>query len=433
MVERRADSSSPARLASFGSFLRGEDGKVYEGWLVVAAAASVVSLIAGFFFYGLGTFFTEFQEEFAWSAAATSIGFSLRSEVGGIAAPLVGWALDRYPPRHLLRAGLLLSALGCVAMSYISQLWHFYAAMLMIAVGNTASGGQVGQYVTATWFRKRRAFAMSVMTFGGALGGTFAYFVALAIEQFGWRPTLRFMAAVLVVVAFTVGHRVRRRPADHHQPLDGAGDMQARASDHEIPIGAAVRSRSFVLVNLATLFTDFVRVAFVVHVAAFIESDLGASKGLAGAALLIFSIASAPGRLVVGLLGDRFALRAVFALTMAPFIVGFLLLAVASRPWHAIVAVLVVSPGFGGSIPLRPAIYADYFGIATLGRVMGIGRLVSTTGGALGAWVLGRLVDTNGGDYTTGWIVAAVLAAVTVPLALIAKPPTALQARHQAV
>ena len=52
---------------------------------------------------------------------------------------------------------------------------------------------------------------------------------------------------------------------------------------------------------------------------------------------------------------------------------------------------------------------------------------------ALGAWVLGRLVDTNGGDYTTGWIVAAVLAAVTVPLALIAKPPTALQARHQAV
>ena len=133
VVERRADSSSPARLASFGSFLRGEDGKVYEGWLVVAAAASVVSLIAGFFFYGLGTFFTEFQEEFAWSAAATSIGFSLRSEVGGIAAPLVGWALDRYPPRHLLRAGLLLSALGCVAMSYISQLWHFYAAMLMIA------------------------------------------------------------------------------------------------------------------------------------------------------------------------------------------------------------------------------------------------------------------------------------------------------------
>lgn len=399
---------------------------------MVAAAAAVVSLIAGFFFYGLGTFFTEFQEEFAWSAAATSIGFSLRSEVGGIAAPAVGWALDRYPPRHLLRAGLVLSALGCLTMSYISQLWHFYAAMLMIAVGNTASGGQVGQYVTATWFRRRRAFAMSVMTFGGAIGGTFAYFVALAIEEFGWRATLRFMAGVLVVVAVTVGHRVRRRPDDHHQPLDGAGDMAAKVSDHEIPIGPALRSKAFLLVNLATLFTDFVRVAFVVHVAAFIESDLGAGKGLAGAALLIFSIASAPGRLVVGLLGDRFALRAVFALTMVPFIAGFLLLAVASEPWHAIVAVLIVSPGFGGSIPLRPAIYADYFGISTLGRIMGIGRLVSTTGGAVGAWVLGWLVDSNGGDYSTGWVVAAVLAAITVPLALIAKPPSELQATHQA-
>ncbi len=417
------------RLAAI---VRSDDGRIYEGWLVVAAAACVVSLIAGFFFYGLGTFFTEFQEEFAWSAAATSVGFSLRSEVGGIAAPLVGWALDRYPPRHLLRIGLVTSAVGCLSLSYISRLWHFYAAMLLIALGNTASGGQVGQYVTATWFRKRRAFAMSVMTMGGALGGTFAFIIALAIDEFGWRPTLRVMAAILVVVAAVVGHKVRRRPDVHHQPLDGAGDRATRASDHEIPFGPALRSRAFLAINIATLFTDFVRVGFVVHVAAFVESDLGAGKGLAGAVLLIFSITSAPGRLVVGILGDRFQLRVVFALTMVPFIVGFAIMAVASSPWHAIVAVVVVSPGFGGSIPLRPAIYADYFGINTLGRIMGLGRLVSTTGGALGAFVLGRMVDLGDGDYSAGWWLAMGVAMITVPLALLAKPPIDLQRTHAA-
>ena len=105
---------SPERIVQS---MRTADGEVYEGWWVVIAAGAVVMLIAGFFFYGFGTFFTEFQDEFGWTAAATSIGFSLRSEVGGIAAPLVGWALDRYPPRRLLQAGLVVTAIGCAAMS----------------------------------------------------------------------------------------------------------------------------------------------------------------------------------------------------------------------------------------------------------------------------------------------------------------------------
>lgn len=408
--------------------MRTDDGTVYEGWFVVVAAGAVVMLIAGFFFYGLGTFFTEFQKEFGWTAAATALGFSLRSEVGGIAAPLVGWALDRYPPRRLLQAGLLVSALGCVAMSFMQELWQFYGAMLLIAAGNTASGGQVGQYAVATWFRQRRAFAMSLMTFGGAIGGGLAALVAVVVEQIGWRPTLRIMAVVLTLVAFTYGRRVRRRPDDHHQPLDGDAGGAQRASDHEIPFRSAIRSRSFMLLNVATVFTDFVRVAFVVHVAAFIESDLGASKSFAGLALLAFAFASAPGRLIIGWFADRMELRLALAGTMLPFIAGFAVLALATRPLHAFIAVMIVAPGFGGSIPLRPAIYADYYGMSVLGRVLGIGRLVSTTGGAVGAYLIGFVIDGPG--YSSAWWVACVVSMAAVPASLLAVPPIVLQRRH---
>ena len=416
---------SPERIVQS---MRTADGEVYEGWWVVIAAGAVVMLIAGFFFYGFGTFFTEFQDEFGWTAAATSIGFSLRSEVGGIAAPLVGWALDRYPPRRLLQAGLVVTAIGCAAMSAMQELWHFYVAMLFIATGNTASGGQVGQYVVATWFRQRRAFAISLMTFGGALGGALAALVAVIIEQIGWRSTLRLMAVVLVIAAFSYGPRVRRRPEDHHQPLDGDATATQRASDHEIPFREAIRSRAFALLNVATVCTDFVRVAFVVHVAAHIEIHLGGTKSYAGLALLAFAIASAPGRVIVGWFADRLRLRYVLAATMLPFCVGLPILALSTKPWHAMVAVLVIAPGFGGSIPLRAAIYADYFGISVLGRVLGIGRLVSTTGGAIGAWVLGVVIDGSG--YPNAWWLAFGLAALAVPTSLFATPPTGLQQEY---
>ncbi len=411
-----------------------EDGEIYEGWIVVASAATVVMLVAGFFFYGLTTFFVEFREEFGWTAAATAIGFSLRSEVGGIAAPLVGWMLDRTAPRYVLRAGILVSAAGCVALSFIQNLLHFYLAMLLIAAGNSASGGQVGQYATATWFKAKRSLAMALMTFGGAVGGALVYFVALAVEALGWRPTLRGMAVILVVVAMTVGVRVRKRPDDHPQPLDGVAltpGQSGRPSDWEIPLRECVRSPSFVLLTLATTLTDFVRIAFVVHVAAFMENQLGTAKATAGLALLIFSLASAPGRVYVGWLGDKYPLRNVLASTMVPFAFGFVVLATATEPWHGFVAVLFVAPGFGGSVPLRPAIYAQYYGISTLGRVMGIGRLASTTGGALGAWFLGWLVDADGGSYDKAWLVAAAVTLLAIPASLVAKPPTDLQRIHE--
>jgi cyanate permease len=60
-------------------------------------------------------------------------------------------------------------------------------------------------------------------------------------------------------------------------------------------------------------------------------------------------------------------------------------------------------------------------------------QFLSTTGGAAGPWVVGRIVDVNG-DYTLGWVIAAaVVAAVGIPAALAATTPTRLVERHRPV
>jgi len=80
--------------------------RFYYGWWIVFASATIVFLSAGTFFYGFGLLVGPLTDEFGWSRAAVSAAFSLRTEVGGVAAPLVGFGVDRVGVRRLLIVGV---------------------------------------------------------------------------------------------------------------------------------------------------------------------------------------------------------------------------------------------------------------------------------------------------------------------------------------
>ncbi|MBM3139201.1 MAG: MFS transporter [Chloroflexi bacterium] len=410
---------------------------VYEGWLVVGASAFVVLLIASTFFYGFGTIFNEVVAEFGWSVAATSLAFSLRSEVGGIAAPFIGAFVDRTGPGRVLLVGIVVAAAGVLLMSFMQEIWQFYAAMLIIALGTSAAGGQVGLAAIATWFRARRATAMSFMTLGGGVGGLLVVVVAWLVEGFGWRWALRVLALAMVTLGMLAAANVRARPRGHPQPIDGVrardwreGDDDRPIQDWGVPWRRVVRSHAFILLSVALVLNNFGTTAFVVHQIPYLERSLGMSKAAAGSTVALFTLTSIVGRLGFGFLADRYSKRLMMALSIALVVIGLPLLALATEFWQALIAILLIAPGFGGTIPVRPAILADYFGTKTFGTVNGVMSLVQTTGGAVGPWVVGYLVDRTGG-YAGGWWISAVVVAVGIPAVLAAGPPRALIERYR--
>ena len=106
----------------------------FSGWWVVFASAAIVFLTGGTFFYGFGALFNPIVNEFGWSRASVALAFSLRSEVGGLAAPIVGFIVDRVGSRRLMVGGVALVALGFVLLSRIESLWAFYGAVIVIAI-----------------------------------------------------------------------------------------------------------------------------------------------------------------------------------------------------------------------------------------------------------------------------------------------------------
>ncbi len=247
---------------------------VYEGWLVVGSSGVVVLVVAATFFYGFGTIFNEVREEFGWSNASTALAFSLRNEIGGIGAI----ALDRIGPKRVLYTGITIAAAGVIAMSFMQVLWHFYVVMVVIAFGSSAAGGQVGLTAIATWFQERRAFAMSIMTLGGGIGGVFVIGIGVLVEVAGWRWALRVLALIMLAVGLIVGSNIRSRPEGHPQPLDGIvprdseNSTEVRTAERwGVPVRAAITLRSFLLLSLAMFGTNFGFVALIVHQIPYLE------------------------------------------------------------------------------------------------------------------------------------------------------------------
>jgi MFS family permease len=411
---------------------------IYEGWIVVGSAGVIVLVVAATFFYGFGTIYNEVRGEFGWKNSETALAFSLRNEVGGIGAILVGIALDRIGPKRVLFVGIIVTASGVFAMSFMQQIWHFYVVMIVIALGSSAAAGQVGLTAVATWFQVRRAFAMSIMTLGGGLGGLFVVGIAWIVEIAGWRDALRLLALVMIIVGFAVGSNVRSRPANHHQLLDGVkhdpedGDPPvASAEQWGVPVMVAIRSRAFILLSVALLGSSFGFVSLVVHQIPYFETQIGVSKSVAGGTIAVFTLLSIIGRVGFGWLADRYSKRLMMAGAMASLSIGLVVLGLAPNFWVAVAGVAIAAPGFGGTIPLRPSMTADYFGTKNFGTLNGTVQFISTTGGAAGPWIVGYIVDVNG-SYTEGWLIsAAVVALVGIPSILFATPPTSLMTRYR--
>lgn len=403
---------------------------VYEGWIVVWSFALLIVVIGTSFFFGFGTLFTPIIKDFGWSNAQVSLAFSLRSEVGGIAAPIVGLMIDRFGPRRSLLSGVIVSALGVIGMSFMHNLWQFYLGMFVIALGVSACGGPVGMVAAATWFERRRAQAISFITVGGGVAGIAVPAVAWLVETVGWRDSLRVLGLVILFVGFLVASNVRARPVDHPQPMDGyrhddtAENERPRQALWGVPFARVVRSRAFLCLSAGQAAVAFGTTALIVHIIPYLESQ-GVSKAAAASAVSAYTLVSLTGRLGLGYLADRYDKRLLMTAACAVVAAGMPLLAFTTSLGGTIAVMVLIAPGFGGTIPVRPAILADYFGTKYFGTVNGAMVFMQTFGAFFGPWLVGWIVDVRG-EYTLGWLACGAVTALAVPLTLLARTPRGL-------
>jgi len=140
----------------------------------------------------------EFGRSRAEVAAVQSMVFLL----GGVAAPLVGYTLDRLGPRRLFQGGAIVAALGFLAASQAASLPLFLLTYGVIGgLGLSALGSQPNMVTAALWYPNARGRAIAVADLGTGLGAFCLVPVAQTLVVLsGWRVTLGVWAAILLAI-----------------------------------------------------------------------------------------------------------------------------------------------------------------------------------------------------------------------------------------
>lgn len=403
----------------------------FYGWWVAFACAAVILLTAGTFFYGFGILINPLEDEFGWSRAAISVAFSLRTEVGGIAAPLVGVLVDRLGPRILMIGGIFIVAAGFLSLSQVSSLWTFYAAVVLIAIGMSAANGGVPNVVVTHWFRRRRGRALGLMALGGGLSGIAAVFFAWLVDSYGWRDALVVTAILQFGLALPFVLSIRNRPQELGLQPDGEAapdlDTVEGAARHArdmqgMTAREALRSSVFWRVSLAFGLSNFATTGLIVHQVPFLTETAHMSDTAAAASVTALTVLSILGRVGLGAMTDFVAKKVVMAVCLVAIGVSLALFTQVTSVWHLSLVLPLFAIGHGGLVPVRSQLQADYFGLRAFGSIQGFQLTVSTFGAFLGPVLAGYMYDVLE-NYELAFVFLAVAPLAGVPLIMSTRQP----------
>ncbi len=414
----------------------------FYGWWVVIAAFVIILVAASAPLYLFSTLVDPLEEEFGWSRAAIGAGPSIAAVMAGLTMPVAGYLADRVGVRRLVVVGVTLVGGGFLAISQIQALWQLYIFASVIAVGMTLAGVQVCAIAVAHWFEKRRGRALGIMSGGAGASGLMVLLVALLIAPFGWRAGTMMLGAVQLVTCIPLALTLRHRPEEVGLLPDGEPPAPGEASASPLPeevegegggsgsgqsegltIGQAVRARSFWVLASAMVLAWVGAMAVIVHVIAYLDESGGLTEQ--GAAVIAMGIpfGSLVGRLSFGWLADYLSKRWLLAVAWLLQGLGILIFAAVHSPWQAFLFLVVFAPAFGGTIPVVPALLAEYFGLRAFGGIQGLLMAAGMLGGFIGPIFAGAVYDAVD-SYRPAFLVLALSALTAAAVVqMMGRPP----------
>jgi sugar phosphate permease len=374
-----------------------------RGGAVLALVTAFLALfsIVGFALYGLPFFYDFFVRDLGWTRQQVTSGNAWsKLAVGPLFGFLAGVIVDRFGPRKLMLAGIVMAGLALVGLASVTTLGAFYFFYLFNALGYVCGGPLPNQVLLSRWFTTARGKAMGIAYLGIGVGGTLVPLIAYALTQsLGWRGALRMLGILMIVIAFPVAFFVKEPPAS------------AAAAAPPAPLGAVLRRPAFYLLALASMCSIGAVGGTIQNLKLYLSMDRGLAQGDTARILSLVLLGSIVGRLLMGWLADRWPKKYVMLLVYALVAATIPLLAFAPTPTLIHVGALLFGIGLGGDYMIIPLMAAELFGLKLLGRIMGI---ILTADGVAEATVpmgVAALRDASG-TYTPGFLFLVALAAL---------------------
>jgi sugar phosphate permease len=392
-------------LASARDVLSGKR-HVYYGWWVLAVGTIAMALGSGLSMTSFGLYVKPLEQEFGWTRAETSLGFSASVLAGGLSGPLIGQWIDKHGARSSIVLGGLLAGFSYVLLASTQSLWQFYLFYGIHAVCRQMMFFLPFQALMSKWFVRRRGIALSILGSGFSLGGFVVLpIIATIIGGLGWRGAYLFSGAVIACFFIPTGLLVlRNRPSDVGEAVDGEREETATprataaeyASPSSLTLKQAARTPLFWVCAFGFMLMFYGMIGWNVHQIPFYESK-GISRTTAALIVSLSAGASIIARLTMGVIADRFErFEVAVAFLLGLLVAAMAILLISTSPPAIAIFLLFWVIGASAGPMVESLVLIKAFGVTHFATILGAMLVVETTGQILSPSLAGAIYDSTG-------------------------------------
>lgn len=389
----------------------------------------VLFSIVGLALYGLPFYYDFMVREFGWSRAQVTSGNAIsKLLIGPLFGFAAGWIVDRFGPRRLMMAGIVMAGGALIGLAHMTALWMFYLFYIFNALGYVCGGPLPNQVLLSRWFDKARGKAMGFAYLGIGIGGFLVLRLSpQLVEAFGWRGALQFLGILIILLALPLAYFVRDEPTagDPNDPGATAGKPAALA-----PISGLFRSPAFYLLALGSMCSIGAVGGTNQHLKLFLSLDMKYTQDAAATITSTVLACSIAGRLIMGWLADRIPRKHVMILIYLLVAGSIPLLFMADSTPAMYAFAMLFGLGLGGEYMIIPLMAAELFGVRVLGRLMGVILTADGVAEAASPYFIGKLRDSTG-SYDLGFVLLIAIAlAGTAAIAMLPRRAVPQEQAH---
>jgi MFS family permease len=367
-------------------------------------ATSFMSLFAvvGLTLYGLPMYYDKFVTELGWTRATVQSGnFWGKVLIGPLFGLLIGYLIDRKGPRLPMIIGMLLAGTAVAGLGSVHDYPFFFLFYCVNALAYVMAGPLPNQVLLSQNFKEKRGAAMGIAYVGIGIGFFLVPLISnFLIARFGWRGALHGLGAIVVLAGLPLVLSLKRS--------DTAAPGTKKTT---VPLGEVLRNRNFYLLALGSFASVGAVGGMNGNLKLLLKLDQHRAESEAFYILAVVAAVSLIGRFGAGWLADKVGPKRVMLLVYTLVLSAALLLVWNPTGNGIYLFAVIFGLGLGGEYMIIPLMAGELFGVARLGRVMGIVVTFDGAAEAVFPWVVGKLHDQTH-SYAAGFQLLAAIAAL---------------------
>ncbi|MGO6813770.1 MFS transporter [Rhizobium brockwellii] len=230
---------------------------IHYGWVVVAATFLTMLVTAGAM-GAPGVLIKPLQDEFGWETSQISSALAIRLILFGFMGPFAAAFMNYFGVRKVIVFALALIGAGFVGSLFMTTLWQLLLLWgIVVGFGTGLTAMVLAATISSRWFTKHRGLVVGMLSASSATGQlVFLPLMAELTERYGWRSTVFFVCAMIMVAALAVLAFMRDRPADLNLPA--FGEKQVTPPPASTSLGAALMTPITVLKEISKTSTFWI-------------------------------------------------------------------------------------------------------------------------------------------------------------------------------